>query len=220
VKRCRNEDAAIYILVRRKILATWFPRRQARIRVFLAKNYLSASLSPVKLPATLALQAGTMNFSSPRRSSFEFTYLHRNPAMHNWDSWNSWYPFRSQEAKEICAHLTAVEKRRASAVGAIYGVGISVIFQSPMYLATAGFLSVTWMWITMGVLISVTLFVSFIYMPRWSRRFLCNTEWARANGYNPDELALYDVRFGMKHLLALMTVVAVAAALVSQVLNR
>jgi hypothetical protein len=128
--------------------------------------------------------------------------------------WSHWYPFRSQAAKEISAHMSASEKRRVSQVGALYGIGLGIILNLPGFLVMAGVLPQKWIWAALGFLVPVTWILGYMYMTPWSRRFLCNTEWARAKGYKPEEIALYDIRFGMKHLLALMTVVAVVAAIV------
>jgi hypothetical protein len=69
------------------------------------------------------------------------------------------------------------------------------------------------MFVLIGVLF-VLLMAGMPLIQGWSRRFLCNTEWARAQGLKEQELALFDFRFGIKHLLMLMLVVAIASTLI------
>ena len=133
--------------------------------------------------------------------------------------WMTWSPFQSKQTKEICAHMTAAERRKAAGMAALFGFVFSIVLQSPIYFQMAGLLSTTRMWILCGLLF-IVLFASIPFVQRWSRSFLCNTEWARTHGIKPESLALYDFRFGMKHLLALMTAVAVIAAIVWNVRAR
>jgi hypothetical protein len=127
--------------------------------------------------------------------------------------WSTWSPFQSPQTKEICAHLTTKERRTLIGRSALVGLAMGFVSQGPVFLYMAGFVP-TWLMIVLiggffVVLLSLTPLIN-----AWSRRFLCNTEWARAQGLQPHELVLFDVRFGIKHLLALMFVVAIASALI------
>jgi hypothetical protein len=133
--------------------------------------------------------------------------------------WKNWSPFQSAEAKEICAHLTTAERRSLQARGALVGFAISVVPQLPLFLGFSHWLGPdgTLIFALIGLIV---VYFSVPFLHASIRRFLCNTEWARAQGYRPDELPLFDIHFGVKHLLALMTAVAIVATIVWHLRNR
>jgi hypothetical protein len=133
--------------------------------------------------------------------------------------WMTWSPFQSAPTKEICAHMTSAERRKVAAYGALFGFTFSVIAQAPVLLNAFGLISRRWTTILIPAAI-MAMFASIPFVQAWLRRFLCNTEWARSQGFKPKELALYDVRFGVKHLLMLMVVVAVIGSVIWNLKSR
>ena len=104
----------------------------------------------------------------------------------------TWSPFQSREVREICAHMTADERSRATFRAALYGVWVTFTFAMPVTTGLRSDQASVWI----GSALLATLHVACI--PLWQkrvRRFLCATEWARAQGITPERLALFGRRF-------------------------
>jgi serine/threonine protein kinase len=105
--------------------------------------------------------------------------------------WGAWSPFQSDEARQICAHLTNAEKHQVSLLGLMFGVwNVCTLFGIPMFLRS---FPGQGKWIVAAVW--AVLFV--ISLPVWHRlvrHFLCATVWAREHNLVPESLRLFSFR--------------------------
>jgi len=101
--------------------------------------------------------------------------------------WYTWSPFQSEDTKAICSNMTATEKIIAAKRGALYGFWVAISLAIPMGLSIfrPSLMSLC--------LISVFVIVHILCIPVWQRKqreFLCGTEWARSQGFTPEDLKL------------------------------
>jgi signal peptidase I len=89
--------------------------------------------------------------------------------------------------REICAHMTAAEKRGATTRALLFGLWNAMTFFGPVFCVA--FMSLPgpmrWMY---GAAILV---IGLSFYPRWlrmHREFLASTSWARAKGITPEQL--------------------------------
>ncbi|MBU0477681.1 hypothetical protein KKC91_03845 [bacterium] len=102
-------------------------------------------------------------------------------------SWKTWSPFQSKIVKEICVHMTEIEKKEVIRMGRMYGLWVALTFAIPLSFIFA----------TMRRPI-IPIFVALIVVPifiigtrglrRKQKKFLCSTEWAKSKGYTPDRI--------------------------------
>jgi hypothetical protein len=108
----------------------------------------------------------------------------------------TWSPFRSEQVREICAHMTKTERRVAVRRSAMWGVTIGVIpgltalvlgavvFRSAVFAVAVCFL----------VLPIAALVLSGTWLPALvasQKRFLASTEWAGRQGIQANDIQLY-----------------------------
>ena len=107
---------------------------------------------------------------------------------------STWSPFQSPEVQEICAHLTPAERQRLIDDARARGAELGKWLAFPLMLAIISFVYSR----RLGVVLLVLYVLYFLLlglgklpaMRRRSRELLCDTEWARAQGYTPDRLKL------------------------------
>ena len=105
----------------------------------------------------------------------------------------TWSPFQSRQVRDICAHMTASERSRTAAHGLRYGMWVFATAVGP--LAFGWWFASTPLQITAGALLAIHLCA----VPAWQRhvrRFLCDTEWAQAQGLSASNLRLFEFRIG------------------------
>ena len=105
----------------------------------------------------------------------------------------TWSPFQSRQVREICAHMTPSERSRTVTRGLLYGLWGLATVAGPLVLGW--WLASTPLQVMAGVLLAV----HFGAVPAWQRhvrRFLCDTEWAQAQGLRPGTLRLFEFRIG------------------------
>ena len=103
--------------------------------------------------------------------------------------WRTWSPFQSQTAKEICAHMTADEKRSVTSFGLASGVIVAIFFAIPGSFGVSLLGSLIFglpgiallAWLVIGVFVTLH--------RRWKGRELrCSTEWAKSRGISADSV--------------------------------
>src|SRR5688572_25509164 len=103
----------------------------------------------------------------------------------------TWSPFQSAEVREICTHMTDMERAGASRRAALYGLWVSLTLAGPLALAATtrhpAFIAVA----SMLILIHITCIPLWLKM---QRTFLCSTVWAREHDFTPDRLRLFTFR--------------------------
>ncbi len=103
----------------------------------------------------------------------------------------TWTPFQSEETKQIYAHMTDDEKKRGMIRGCCFGLWVG-LFLTPLaneYIIRNLNISTT--------TAIVFIILNIIFIPSWfksQKRFLCSTKWAKSQGYNSDQIALYKFR--------------------------
>ncbi len=108
---------------------------------------------------------------------------------------STWSPFQSSEVREICAHLTATERARLLDDARQRGLQIGSWTAVPFGIVCA--LS-AWLPRRLGLVLLPSFAVYFAVwglprlraMRRRTTELLCQTEWARSQGYIPDRLRL------------------------------
>ena len=112
---------------------------------------------------------------------------------------STWSPFQSPKVREICAHLTPDEHARllknAQRNGkmAVWIAAPSVVPFLAIINLYRGFGS--WR-LNLAFLALYAVYVAVFCLPRLkaarrrTREFLCETEWARSQGYTPERLRL------------------------------
>jgi len=111
---------------------------------------------------------------------------------------STWAPFQSKQAKEVCAHMTARERRRAAVRGAIgglmLGIPIGAILLLGMILGSRLFDSYL-----AGILIIQPVVLILLGILVWKLRpsvdrstkeFLATTQWSKKQGLKADEINL------------------------------
>ncbi len=107
---------------------------------------------------------------------------------------STWSPFQSAEVREICAHLTPEEHARLRGDARWRGQQIGQRLAVPSGVVAGSF---GWSW-QLGIVLLALFIVYFAVsglprfraMRRRSIELLCETEWARRQGYSPDRLSL------------------------------
>ena len=109
---------------------------------------------------------------------------------------STWSPIQSDQARDICAHMTKTERRAAIKRGAVCGavIGIipgvigfilgTVVFRSAVFGVTVGF----------PIFLLIALALHKTWLPnliKSQQSFLASTEWARSEGINADDIQLY-----------------------------
>ena len=101
--------------------------------------------------------------------------------------WITWSPFQSVDVKAICQHITPQEKQTSAVHGAVAGVMIAIFFVAPLVFF------VVWGRGVFGAILAIAIF-AYVWrfgvrrLHRQQKEFLCSTEWARQQGYDPDSL--------------------------------
>jgi hypothetical protein len=107
---------------------------------------------------------------------------------------STWSPFQSPEVQEICAHLTPPERQKLIDDARARGTDLGQWLAFPLTFALISF-AFSWRLGT-ALLVLYALYVLLIGLPRlratWrrSRDLLCDTGWARSQGYTADRLNL------------------------------
>ncbi len=138
---------------------------------------------------------------------------------------NFWYPFRSREVRDVCAHLAPDENRRLRAqamrsgliMGSIFGLlGLFSLYSLLTRLTlTVGtyfprgysFLVLFSLAIPLGLLMGLIMGMPF---RKRTAAILCDTEYARQMGYTSESLALY--RPGWKPAAAALIIIPLLVA--------
>ena len=122
-------------------------------------------------------------------------------------TFRNWYPCRSHEIKDLFDHLTDDEgpelARVTGELGKDYGRRVGLFVAAPTSVLTVTGIQFGWNWpiiaaIFFGFSIAGALILRWVRRhelaehAQWMRGFLCNTQWARAQGgYAPETLKLY-----------------------------
>ena len=108
-------------------------------------------------------------------------------------SWWTWSPLQSQEAGEICSHLTRAERNHLSVLGLVSSAWIvGTCFGIPAFIRSN---SGSGKWIVASVWV-ILFAVSIPMLQRMVRHFLCSTAWARERGFAPEHLRLFSFSRG------------------------
>jgi len=104
----------------------------------------------------------------------------------SWD-WQTWSPGQPPLVREICSHLTEVERADMQKRALLFGMWNALTFFGPffcvMFVPTIGL-----------ILAVVSLVVCLSFYPLWrrmQREFLCSTAWARERGIKPEQIELF-----------------------------
>ena len=107
---------------------------------------------------------------------------------------STWSPFQSPEVREICAHLTPAEHARLVADARQRGTDIAREIVGPFGVS---FGLLFWSWqvgsvvlAVLGICFAISAFPRVRAMRRQSMELLCETDWARSQGYKPERLRL------------------------------
>ena len=123
--------------------------------------------------------------------------------------WGTWSPFQSPEVRNICTHLTKAERNHMSVLGLLFAAWIpGTVFGLPALIRS---FPAPGNWIVAAVWV-VLFFVSIPMLQRMVRHFLCSTEWARLQGFTPEELRLFAFR--KRNLRSALAVLAVGAVFI------
>ncbi len=113
-------------------------------------------------------------------------------------SQSTWAPFQSDQVREICSHMTAKERRRATGRGAVFGVILGGLF------GVIGFLGMPigkWLFDSFltGVIIVQPVALILIGISFWKlkplidqsqREFLASTQWSEEQELTSDKIVL------------------------------
>jgi hypothetical protein len=105
--------------------------------------------------------------------------------------WRTWSPFQSDEVRQICAHMSSEEIEAAARRSRIYGSWVAWTFALPIGFAVVDRSAVV------IALAAILVCIHIAYVPLWrrsTRRFLCDTKWAREQGIEPAQLKLFGPR--------------------------
>ena len=123
--------------------------------------------------------------------------------------WGTWSPLQSQDAGEICSHLTKAERNHLSLLGLFGGVWMAgTFFGFPAFIRSEfgpGKWIVASVWVTLFA-------VSFPMYWRLMRYYLCSTAWARERGFTPQHLRI--IRRGNLWMVCAILAVGLGSALV------
>jgi len=107
---------------------------------------------------------------------------------------STWSPFQSPEVREICAHLTPAEHAQLVADARQRGTDIARGIGGP-FVVSFGLLFWSWqvgsvVLAALGICFAISGFPRIRAMRRQSMELLCETGWARSQGYTPERLRL------------------------------
>ena len=111
-----------------------------------------------------------------------------------------WYPFRSQEVADICAHLTCDEsnmlKKMSRIHGGMGGVTIGIFSHALIFSGVFFFPSVSVWWICLGVpaLILPVTWLLTIPLRKKQKSLLASTSYARTRGLTTESLRMYALK--------------------------
>ena len=111
---------------------------------------------------------------------------------------STWAPFQSDQVREICSHMTATERRRAVARGAVYGLILGGLF------GVVGLLGMPigkWLFDSylIGAVIIQPLALILMGISFWKlkpladqseKEFLASMQWSKENGLTSDSIVL------------------------------
>jgi len=111
---------------------------------------------------------------------------------------STWYPFQSDQVKEICSHMTAEERRRTGGRGAVFGFILAGFFGVIWFL---GMLIGKWLFDSFltGVIIILLLALILMGISFWKLKplidqswkdFLASTQWSEEQGLTSDKIVL------------------------------
>jgi hypothetical protein len=110
------------------------------------------------------------------------------------DKYDSWMPFHAQKTKGIHDHMTETEVEEAEGLSNIYSVWFGFAFLNPfLYIMNSSFSSLESFYVVPLIIIHL------IALQIWlntQRKFLCSTEWAKAQGYSADGFKLFNFKIG------------------------
>lgn len=105
-----------------------------------------------------------------------------------------WSPFQSPEVREICAHLAPEEHERVLGDASRWGRQLGKWIAIPIGFVGASFI---WSWqVGSALLVVFTVYLAALGLPRMramhrrTKELLCETAWARSQGYSPERLRL------------------------------
>jgi hypothetical protein len=108
---------------------------------------------------------------------------------------STWEPFQSPQVRDICAHLTADEKRQLAAKGKYLGRQVAWRFVAPFLLVAQSFVySVLVGFVLLGLfaIYFIAFGLPFIReQQKRQRELLCATEYSKTRGYRPDALKMF-----------------------------
>jgi hypothetical protein len=109
---------------------------------------------------------------------------------------NTWSPFQSDQAKEICEHMTKTERRAAIKRGTLWGLLIGIVpGTTGLILGIAVFRSAI-----VGVIVCLLILplIALVLYKKWlpkvvrsQQNFLASTEWARSQDIKAEDIHLY-----------------------------
>ena len=103
--------------------------------------------------------------------------------------WRTWSPFQSQTVKDICAHMTADEKKSVSSFSGSEGVMIAIFFAIPLSFGVS-FLGSRIFGLPGLALLAWLVIGVFVIMNRRRKKkeLLCSTQWAKSQRITPDRI--------------------------------
>jgi hypothetical protein len=103
--------------------------------------------------------------------------------------WTTWSPLQSNQVREIADHFTPAEHRTAMLFGALYGLWVAATFAIPITFNALFSMPL----LTRAALVFLII-IHLIAIPvalKFQKRLLCRTEWAKAQGIQPEQLKLF-----------------------------
>ena len=109
---------------------------------------------------------------------------------------NTWSLFQSDQAKEICEHMTKTERRASIKRGALWGFLIGIVpGTTGLLLGIAVFrLAIVGVIVCLLILPLIALVLYKKWLPkvvRSQQNFLASTEWARSQDIKAENIHLY-----------------------------
>lgn len=120
-------------------------------------------------------------------------------------SWKTWSLFQSPAVNEICSHLTKQEHSKLVGNSASYGLVLGICC-TPINMVIGEYVAFNYLiqienptlFFNNIYFISLAIFlvgINIMYIRHWQneqREYLCSTEWAKSQGYTPENLELYS----------------------------
>ena len=133
-------------------------------------------------------QADNVNSPGPNPNPYQSP----EPVEQRKQDWTTWNPFQSEIARTIATNLTESEKRQMTKRSGLWGFWTIVGLSAPMGFLGAGFTVGRVNWLVMTPCFALIIAYLLSVRPFWRRQreLLADTEWARENGIQADEIKL------------------------------